>query len=138
MAEEKKFELKLLYTVLSVFAVSVILASHAALARPTVAPPGGTPPYPPGTRGPTGPGGNQGNQGSFGQQGNTGPQGNQGGPGYTSCDWGGSLWLSHGYDGGGAWGSGIYISCSGGVVTSFSKQNGLWACTPRGCGYGPP
>ncbi len=134
---QKNFQIKLTAAILSVFAISVLLAAQQALARPTSAPPTASPIYPPGPRGATGPQGYQGSQGNQGSTGYQGGQGGQGSNGYTTCDWGGTLWISHGWDGAGAWGSGVYIYCSGGVVNYIQKQNGYWACTPRGC-VGPP
>ncbi len=49
--------------------------------------------------------------------------------GTAGCNWSGSVWVSHGWDGGCAFSSGAYISCNGSTVTSISHYSG--------CGWTP-
>ncbi len=101
--------------------LALLILGNTAFALPTQAPPNGNPTIPPG---PTGLQGPQGPQGATGPQGNTGATGAPGatGPaGTISCNWSGKLWLSHGWDGACAFGSGIYMQCSGG--RSYNTNN---------------
>ncbi len=89
----------------------------------------------PGAQGPQGATGFQGAQGITGPQGPPGPQGPQGVQGVAgtnasiTCNWTGSRWLSHGWDGGCAWLNGAWVHCSGGQILSIN-----WELL--GCGWG--
>lgn len=119
--------------------VSLFFTMQISMARPTQAPPAGSPAWPPGDQGPQGPQGPTGYQGSRGNTGPQGPQGPQGDPGYATCNWSGMHFFNHGWDFG--WGqsnTGLEVYCSGGKVTQMRhrRRSGTpWAC-PRidGCG----
>lgn len=105
----------ILIATISLFSVIfLVVLSHTAFALPTQAPPNGNPVIPPGPTGPAGPQGPQGNQGSQGPTGPNGPTGPQGPDGSVTCNWSGKLWLSHGWDTSCAFGTGVYLDCSGG------------------------
>lgn len=144
----RQFSAHILLTTVAVFAMTFLFAYNTATAsRPSVAPPGGNPTFPPGAQGAQGPQGDQGNQGNQGGQGSQGPQGPQGAIGTASCyisgNGNGSLWLSHGWDGQAAWAIGVRINCSGGLVSSINNYyyTGYgtfgYMCYPNGACYTP-
>lgn len=45
-------------------------------------------------------------------------------PAAVTCNWSGTEWLSHGFDGGCAFSSGARITCTGGVVTAIAYEFG--------------
>jgi hypothetical protein len=136
---------QILCAAMAVFAISLIVSFHSVSAsRPTQSPPAGNPTFPPGPVGPQGPQGFQGSQGSTGSQGPVGNQGPQGPSGSATCDWNGSLWISHGWDSWCAWVVGARINCSSGRVNSFTYYNytGYGNCgwmnySPNGAYYHP-
>lgn len=129
---------------LAVFAITFLAAAHATIAsRPTLPPPNGNPTFPPGPQGPVGPEGIPGLQGSQGTQGAKGTTGAQGPMGTASCNWNGTIWLSHGWDGACAWVVGLKVRCSNSQVTEFTYHKNTsqcgtsYGCTAYGCNYGP-
>lgn len=127
------FPSQLIVASVAVFCMTILFSFHAASAsRPTVAPPGGNPVFPPGQQGPQGTQGPQGVQGGQGPQGNVGNAGPQGPAGYATCNWNGSAWISHGWDSWCAWYVGVRITCNNGRVTGFQNYYYTGGGT---CGY---
>ena len=128
-----RFKKQVLMAILGVAGITLIFTFQmsSAFTLPQQSPPDGNLIWPPGSQGPQGP---QGPTGPNGGQGNPGPQGPTGpiGPtGYSSCNWSGNYWLSHGWDGSCAFATGMYITCSGGRVSQMTWYNGCGqAATP--------
>lgn len=127
------FSKHLIFSVMAVFAMTFLFAlSSVSASLPTQPAPNGNPTFPPGAQGLQGPQGPQGTQGGTGPMGYTGSTGAQGPIGTASCNWNGSMWLSHGWDAGCAWYVGVRIGCSGGIVTSFQHY---YYTAYGSCGY---
>ncbi|MBI4121739.1 MAG: collagen-like protein [Parcubacteria group bacterium] len=101
--------------------VSVVIGWQTVIAAPTQNPPAANPTFPTGPQGIKGPTGSAGGQGVKGDTGSVGPKGYVGLAGYATCNWGGELFLNHGWDGvSGCLGKrGIKVFCGSSTTYDF-------------------
>ena len=129
MSLKKIIRTQLIIVLAALMSVAVLFGIDQVSAAPTQNPPAGNPAFPGGPQGYQGSQGPQGPQGNQGWPGITGPSGGPGPLGNVGANWYNyGLWLSNGWDGGCAFGAGLYIDTDGsGHSVNFVKYSN---CSP--------
>src|SRR5258707_487519 len=117
MNVKKIVHTQIIIVLASIISVAVLFGIDMVSAAPSQNPPNGNPSFP---QGPQGPQGNQGPQG---------PQGPKGAKGQAGTNWyNNGVWVTNGWDGGCAFGAGIYFDTDGaGKTYNFIH---FWNCSP--------